>query len=140
MLYDNNTKEVMYSSQPSLNNKTFVINHPVDKNKYLVHACLEGPEAGVYYRGIGKIDNKQTEIKLPKYVCDIATEFTVNLTPKDEPTILSASSVENNKFTVKSLDPCEFYWTVYGKRAHIDVEPYKENKKLMGYGPYTYLA
>ena len=35
-----------------------------DKDKYLVHACLEGPEAGVYYRGKDIIqDNEYTEIK-----------------------------------------------------------------------------
>ena len=35
--------------------KTFIIDHPIDKNKYLVHGCLEGPEFGVYYRGKSEI-------------------------------------------------------------------------------------
>ena len=35
--------------------KTFVIDHPDDENKYLVHVCLEGPEAGVYYRGKAEV-------------------------------------------------------------------------------------
>jgi hypothetical protein len=33
--------------------KTFIIDHPIKKDKYLVHACVEGPETGVYYRGKG---------------------------------------------------------------------------------------
>jgi hypothetical protein len=37
--------------------KTFIIEHPIDTSKYLIHACLEGPEAGVYYRGKATIDN-----------------------------------------------------------------------------------
>ena len=32
--------------------KTFVIDHPIDPERYLVHACVEGPESGVYYRGL----------------------------------------------------------------------------------------
>jgi len=35
----------------AIGSKTFVREHPLNKDKYLVHACLEGPEAGVYYRG-----------------------------------------------------------------------------------------
>ena len=27
-----------------------MIDHPIDKNEYLVHACLEGHESGVYYK------------------------------------------------------------------------------------------
>ena len=37
--------------------KTFVIEHPNNVDKFLVHGCLEGPEAGVYYRGKDKIVN-----------------------------------------------------------------------------------
>jgi hypothetical protein len=44
--YDNTTKQFVQSTS-----KTFVIDHPVDPERYLVHACLEGPEAGIYYRG-----------------------------------------------------------------------------------------
>jgi len=50
------------------------------ENKYLSHACLEGPEDGVYYRGEGKIENKSVEISLPDYVDALAHNFTVQLT------------------------------------------------------------
>jgi hypothetical protein len=74
--YDINSKEITYYQ------KTFVINHPLDSDKYLVHACLEGPEAGVYYRGESQIfDNSSTTIILPHYVSSIATEMTVYVTP-----------------------------------------------------------
>ena len=57
--------------------KTFIIDHPVDDSKYLIHSCLEGPEAGVYYRGRGEIiNNKSTEIILPNYVESLAKNFT----------------------------------------------------------------
>src|SRR5690606_26299208 len=62
--------------------KTFVIEHPIDKNKYLVHACLEGPESGVYYRGDSIINYKKNKtILLPDYVQYLASNFTVHVTP-----------------------------------------------------------
>jgi hypothetical protein len=87
--------------------KTFVINHPVDTEKYIVHACLEGPEAGVYYRGTSKIDDKYTLVKLPEYVDKIAVEFTVFVNAigdfdNEITTIpqLQTSKVKNNCFKV----------------------------------------
>lgn len=35
----------------STSTKTFVIDHPIVPQSYLVHTCLYGSEAGVYYRG-----------------------------------------------------------------------------------------
>jgi len=130
--------------------KTFVIDHPCDKNKYLVHACLEGPEAGVYYRGEGKItNNKSTIIKLPYYVDKLASQLTVNLTPiydsdtmdnglELETIILKSSRVKNNAFTVYG-PTCEFFWTVYGKRNEINVEPLKRLTDIKGTGPYKWI-
>ena len=62
--------------------KPFNIPHPSpDKEGMrLVHACLEGPENGVYFRG--RVTNKK-EILLPPYWKDLVdwTTITVNLTP-----------------------------------------------------------
>ena len=125
-------------------NKTFVIDHPCEENKYLVHACLEGPEAGVYYRGEGQITNgKNVIIELPYYVNKLATEITVNLTPINDDgvykqIILTCSRVKNNRFTVYGPN-CEFFWTVYGKRNNINVEPLKEITDVKGTGPYKWI-
>jgi hypothetical protein len=74
--YNNTTHEVTFDSA-----KTFVIDHPKDKSRYLVHVCLEGPESGVYYRGKAAIDEDgQTIVRLPDYVPALATDFTVQLT------------------------------------------------------------
>jgi hypothetical protein len=124
--------------------KTFVIDHPIDKNKYLVHACLEGPESGVYYRGEGIISNNNfTTIELPNYVDKLASNFTVNITPiyhenAEENFNLKCSRVVNNKFNVYGKN-CSFFWLVYGKRLPIEVEPYKKNTNVKGDGPYTWI-
>ena len=135
--YDVNSREVVYSS------KTFVIDHPTDKNKYLQHACLEGAEAGVYYRGQSIITNKEfVLVKLPEYVNKIATELTVYATRIYDGKLrhCGVSQVFNNSFMIYSDDNGEFNWVVYGKRLNIEVEPSKEEYELKGDGPYTYLV
>lgn len=121
--------------------KTFVIDHPVNKEKYLVHACLEGPEAGVYYRGKGQIiNNESVTIELPYYVDSLAADFTVNITPifNGKINVLNSSEVVDNKFTVYG-ENCKFYWIVYGKRLDIEVEPVKSETHVKGEGPYLYI-
>ena len=140
LYYDDIKAEVCYDE-----NKTFVIDHPVDKNKYLVHACLEGPEVGVYYRGKAFIEeNNEVTIKLPSYVEHLATNFTIQIThiyDRNNPghKTYSTSLVENNEFTVFG-ESGSFFWQVYGERNSVNVEPNKKDVELKGDGPYTYLS
>jgi hypothetical protein len=129
-------------------NKSFIIDHPLNKNKYLVHSCLEGPEAGVYYRGTGTIDNDDSvTIVLPDYVSTLATDFTVQLTPiidfdefnnKFVNRLDGSSRVKYNSFTVYGSNG-SFYWQLYGKRFDIDVEPNKNSVDVKGNGPYKWI-
>jgi hypothetical protein len=139
LIYNTTTHEINYSTS-----KTFVIDHPTNPNKYLVHACLEGPEAGVYYRGKAEITDNQTKtttIHLPEYTSTLATDFTISLTPvyNGSNTLLCMSEVENNSFNVYG-EPCKFHWVVYAKRSDIIVEPVKDSITLKGDGPYKYIA
>ena len=114
----------------------------VKQENYLVHACLEGPESGVYYRGKGEITNNIfTTVYLPDYVEKLAGEFTIQLTPiysgkKIEQ--LCATEVMNNEFKVYG-ENCKFCWLVQGKRHNIEVEPFKTNVEVKGYGPYKWI-
>ena len=123
--------------------KSFVIDHPNDKSKYLVHGCLEGPEAGVYYRGEGKIsNNKFAVIQLPDYLNNLASFLTVQISAiydgNKNKKPLSVSRVIDNQFTVYGENG-EFFWTVFGKRQDIQVEPSKTSVTVMGQGPYKWL-
>jgi len=121
--------------------KSFIIDHPINKDQYLVHACLEGPEAGVYYRGKCEIiDNNSVTIELPYYVESLATDFTINITPIYNGNIntLNVSEVINNKFTFYGKNS-KFYWVVYGKRSDINVEANKLETNVKGEGPYLYI-
>jgi hypothetical protein len=122
--------------------KTFVIDHPIDENKYLVHGCLEGPEAGVYYRGKGEITNNEcVEIELPDYVSHLATNLTIQISAiydGSEIKTYNAGFVIDNKFNVYGPNG-KFYWIVHGTRKEIEVEPLKENVVVKGDGPYKWI-
>ena len=124
-------------------NKSFIIDHPLHPEKYLVHACLEGPEAGVYYRGKGEISNDESvTVQLPDYVSNLANTFTIQVTSiyskeRSEPNVLQVSDVENNEFIVYGKNG-KFFWTVFGLRHDILVEPYKNSINVNGDGPYKW--
>lgn len=125
-----------------LENKTFVIDHPYNPEKYLVHACLEGPEAGVYYRGTSCIPNNcsSVAVSLPDYATAFR-EFTIQITPIWNGTIrtLNASNIVSGTFIVYG-EPGEFNWLVHGVRSDIQVEPNRSDVTLFGNGPYKWIV
>jgi hypothetical protein len=135
LIYDTVTSEIFYS------NKTFVIDHPKYNDKYLVHSCLEGPEAGIYYRGESEITNNEyCEIKLPDYLSNFGFNFTIQITPiysGKQIKQLYTSRVKNNSFTVYG-ENSEFYWLVHASRNNICVEPNKNDVSIKGFGPYKW--
>ncbi len=122
--------------------KTFVIQHPIKEDKYLVHACLEGPEAGVYYRGTGEIINgNSVSIELPDYVDVFATDFCVQVTGiynGSNINVYNVSLVNKGSFLVYG-EKGEFHWLVIGKRMDIIVEPNKSDVIVKGDGPYLWI-
>ena len=132
------------SSTPTTG-KTFIIDHPLNSNRHLVHACLEGPEVGVYYRGKGTIDPNavSTTITLPNYAPVFATDFTVQITPIYRPgqpiNTYAATDMVNGVFEVYG-PPGSFYWHVNASRDSIETEPLKSAVTVRGDGPYKYIV
>lgn len=121
--------------------KSFIIDHPDDFSKYLVHVCLEGPEAAVYYRGKGEITNNTSIIiNLPNYVKNLASDFTIQITAvyDGHVKIYNFDEIQNNSFTVYGENG-KFHWLVIGKRNDIDVEPNKSDVIVKGNGPYLWI-
>jgi hypothetical protein len=138
LVYNTVKKEVAVNTA-----KSFVIDHPTSNDRYLVHACLEGPESGVYYRGESEIvDNESVRIFLPDYVENLATQFSIQITPiysgKKAVPPLQTSRIENNSFVVYG-ENSQFYWLVQGKRSEIIVEPLKSSTHVKGSGPYKWI-
>ena len=121
--------------------KTFVLPHPIRENHYLVHACIEGPEAGVYYRGKVKIEREREIIQLPNYVEHLACDFTIHVTPEsDEFVQVRVTPITNNQFTIHSTGPCIANWFVMGKRKGIELEVEPSTDTMVhGIGPYQWI-
>lgn len=116
--------------------KAFTIQHPEKEEKWLVHGCLEGPEAGVYYRGK---DIAPVAVSLPSYATKIAKNFSVNVTPIGDPRNLSVSEVsEEGLFNVNGEG--KFFWHAFGERIKLNTEPDKDSVKVNRLGPYTWLG
>lgn len=139
LIYNAGVGEIVYDTT-----KTFFIPHPITSSKCLVHACLEGPEACIYYRGKSSVTNdNDTVIELPDYVDYVGSEFTIQITKifsgkESLGKSYDVSEVTNGKFTVYGPNG-SFYWLVHAKRNNINVEPNVNDYNLCGDGPYTYI-
>jgi len=101
--------------------KKFDISHPTKPNHRLAHACIEGPENGVYHRG-RLIDTNV--IQLPEYWKGLvdAETITVNLTPHCVYQELFVKSIEwGTKINIvnNSGGPINCSYTVYAKRKDV---------------------
>jgi hypothetical protein len=64
---DNDNNAIYDLGGPSGGYKTFVIDHPIDPARYLVHVATESPQAGVEYWGEATITGGLAEVALPDY-------------------------------------------------------------------------
>lgn len=138
--YTTNNEVIFYTA------KTFVIQHPLYNDKFLSHACIEGPTADVFYRGTGEITNTFAEIVLSDFAEKFLKDFNFQISPiiKDINKIVFSDedySVEksdkSNVFKVFG-PPGKFCWIVHSTREEFEVEPFKHNIIIKGDGPYTY--
>jgi hypothetical protein len=126
--------------------KSFVIDHPKEEDKYLIHACIEGPTSDVFYRGKSQLKNGTVDINLPEYFENLTEEEnrTISLTTirgYDKLTVWK--EIEKGNFTVCSdneKSKQEFYWEVKAirKGGIFKVDPYKDEIRVHGDGPYKY--
>ena len=120
--------------------KTFIIDHPNHQDKYLVHSCLEGPEAGIFYRGTGEItNNNSVVVHLPNYTQHLLKDCSIIVSPIYDGKLKMYNFTEliDNSFTVYGENGT-FNWLVVGKRHDILVEPEKDTVNLCGKGPYLW--
>jgi hypothetical protein len=97
--------------------KNFDIPHPTKEGWRLTHACLEGPEAAVYFRG--RLTNKSI-IKLPEYWKKLvdSTTITVSITPIGSHQDIIVKRVSNVEIALQSKGgfPIDCFYHVFGER------------------------
>jgi hypothetical protein len=131
--------------------KTFIIDHPLEPNRYLVHATLEGPEAAVFYRGTARLQNGRAEVALPDYFealtrSEDRTTMLTNIGGFDRLAIArqAQGQIVNGRFIVVSDNPDstqEFHWEVKAVRKDapaLTIAPLKDEISVARVGPYTF--
>ena len=99
--------------------KSFLIDHPSKPGMKLQYGSLEGPENGIYVRGItsGNI------IDLPDYWPDLIDKqsITVSLTPQDHPQPnLYIESHNDNQIVIQSDREIMAHYTIFAERKDVD--------------------
>lgn len=99
--------------------KNFRMKYPGNKGKEIWYASIEGPEAGTYIRGTGKLVNGRAKINFPEHFQIVANgqTMTVILTPLDASSLgLAVTEKGDDGFTVVELQggtgSYEFDWEV----------------------------
>ena len=113
--------ELEIEGEISATNKSFVINHPLKNNWKLRYGSLEGPENGVYVRGILK---DEYVIETPDYWTGLVhpESLTVTLTPIGKTnSILYVEKIEDYKVFINDFNnnPINCFFTVWAERIDI---------------------
>src|SRR5262249_47276965 len=98
--------------------KSFVEPHPYDASKVIRYVALEGPEAGTYFRGRARFQDRTATIDVPedfRLVTD-AEGLTVQITPIGEMASVAVVSMSLDSIVVKSTRDVEFFYLVNGIR------------------------
>jgi len=114
---------IIYGGNLSGTTKYFNIEHPTKENKRLIHACLEGPENGVYVRG--RLTNTNI-IELPEYWTGLVDpeSITVTLTQIGYSQDLIVDRIEWGRRVVLrsgSGSNIDCYYTINGTRKDVPV-------------------
>ncbi|MEL7533239.1 MAG: hypothetical protein AAFN10_18145 [Bacteroidota bacterium] len=86
--------------------KNFVMDHPLDPNKEIVYACIEGPEAAAYERGTIQLVNGEAEVNFSESFSLLANPSTMTfvLTPRSASSMgLAAIEATATGFKIKEL-------------------------------------
>ena len=132
--------------------KNFCIEHPCNKEKYLVHACIEGVKADVFYRGTAVLNykSKKCVVELPDWFSKLVDieSTTIQITPVNKyiKLFLNIDNLKDNYFNIIRDGPLSYekdnikiFWEVKASRKNsFSVEPYKKDVKVNGFGPYTF--
>ena len=112
--------------------KNAVIDHPSDRKKQIFYAAMEGPEVGLYTRGVGTLKNGKARVQFPDHFAGIVGKkgLTVQLTPHSAQSLgLAAVKLSPKGLEVHELGGdlakgnYDFSFTVQGVRAGSEKYP-----------------
>ena len=106
--------------------KSFMIEHPDNENMYLMYGSLEGPENGVYTRGVCKNTNI---IQLPLYWKNLVdlNNITVLFTPMFSYQELYLREIDQENLQIivdcrnRALNNLHFSYSIFAERIDIEM-------------------
>ncbi|HMQ21848.1 MAG TPA: hypothetical protein PKE00_05120, partial [Planctomycetota bacterium] len=104
--------------------KNFVHPHPDDPSKMLRFTCLEGNEAGTYFRGRARLVDGRALIAIPDaWRCVTAQGgISVQVTPVKSFAQIAVFEATRERIEVRGTADCEFFYTVQGVREGFEDE------------------
>ncbi len=98
--------------------KYFLQPHPADPSRAIRFVCLEGNEAGTYFRGSSRIEGGRSEIAVPEEfrLASAPEGLTVVATPVGAPAVLWVESKGLDRIVVRGAIDVEFDYVVNGLR------------------------
>ncbi|SDL72925.1 hypothetical protein SAMN05421874_12816 [Nonomuraea maritima] len=125
--------------------KSFIIPHPDDPDRWLIHACTESPHNGVEYWGTAQLDERgEAHVELPAYfeglteVEERAVFITAMGTGRSS---ASATYPLDGQFSIYGVPGERVAWQVKAVRSDVPpvkVEPRRDEVNVAGFGPYRY--
>jgi len=113
--------------------KHFLDPHPTDPSLVIAYVSLEGPEAGTYFRGRGRIQNGIARIAVPEHFRFVTDPegLTVQITPIGPMASFSVVKYDLNEIVVQSSRNVEFFYMVNGVRAAFkDIVPVRRGNEF----------
>lgn len=136
--------------------KAFVIPHPVDDDRWLVHGCTETPDAMVEYTGTTETTDGQAVVELPPYFEALTredsrqtqvTQILPDTAGPDGDVLyrVAASTPKDGRFRIACDGPdgTRVAWKVTAPRevaGGFAVEPLRSEVTVTGDGPYRYIV
>ena len=122
--------------------KSFVQNHPYDKDEVVAYAALEGDEVGVYTRGSARLVDGEARVTLGDtfhLVADPDIGLTAHLTPRGDPVPLAVESVTPSELVVRGPagSNAAFDYLVFGLRIGFEELPIVRPKERDAFLPDT---
>jgi len=118
--------------------KYFVEPHPTDPTKEIRYVSLEGPEAGTYFRGTGRIVDGVATIEVPKSFRMVTDEngLTVVVTPVGDMAMIAVVKQGLDEIVVRGSKDVRFNYLVNGvRKAFKDFEAISDNVDFVPDGP-----
>lgn len=114
--------------------KAFVTPHPVDPSLVIRYISLEGPEAGTYFRGRGRLTNRWAVIDVPEDFRLVTEDesLSIQLTPMGRTADLCVVQLGLGQIVIQGSRDVEFFYTVNGvRKGYHDFQPITQGSEFV---------